>query len=52
MSEGTKSILLSAESEADLEDWMDKLTRVLHADKPADESRSERGKYEQTYNIG
>lgn len=35
--------MLSAESEADLEDWMDKLTRVIHADKPQDESRIERG---------
>lgn len=45
MCEGGKSILLSAESEADLEDWMDKLTRVIHADKPQDESRIERGVY-------
>lgn len=25
--------VLSAESEADMQDWTDKLTRVLHADK-------------------
>ncbi|XP_071525241.1 dedicator of cytokinesis protein 9 [Panulirus ornatus] len=43
ISECGKSVLLSAESEADLEDWMDKLTRVIHADKPQDESRTEKG---------
>ena len=35
--------MLSAESEPDLEDWMDKLTRVIHADKAQDDARSERG---------
>ena len=45
MSECAKSVMLSAESEADLEDWIDKLTRVIHADKPQDDSRSERGTY-------
>lgn len=43
LSECGKSVMLSAESEADLEDWIDKLTRVIHADKPQDDSRSERG---------
>lgn len=26
-----------------MEDWIDKLTRVIHADKPLDETRTERG---------
>ncbi|KAB7505571.1 Dedicator of cytokinesis protein 9 [Armadillidium nasatum] len=51
-SEGGKSVLLSAESEADLEDWMDKLTRVIHADKPQDDHRSERGITPPSSNYG
>ncbi|XP_042890658.1 dedicator of cytokinesis protein 9-like isoform X3 [Penaeus japonicus] len=52
MCEGGKSVMLSAESEADLEDWMDKLTRVIHADKPQDESRVERGSTPPLSNYG
>ncbi|KAK4319158.1 hypothetical protein Pmani_009878 [Petrolisthes manimaculis] len=47
-----KSILLSAESEGDLEDWIDKLTRVIHADKPQDETRTERGLTPPSSNYG
>ncbi|XP_069940326.1 dedicator of cytokinesis protein 9 isoform X3 [Cherax quadricarinatus] len=52
ISECGKSVMLSAESEADLEDWMDKLTRVIHADKPLDESRTERGSTPPSSNYG
>ncbi|XP_045133980.1 dedicator of cytokinesis protein 9-like isoform X2 [Portunus trituberculatus] len=52
LSECAKSVMLSAESEADLEDWIDKLTRVIHADKPQDDSRSERGITPPSSNYG
>ncbi|XP_068242950.1 dedicator of cytokinesis protein 9 [Palaemon carinicauda] len=52
MSDGGKSIMLSAESEADLEDWIDKLTRVLHADKPHEEGRGDRGTTPPSSNYG
>ncbi|XP_050738114.1 dedicator of cytokinesis protein 9-like isoform X2 [Eriocheir sinensis] len=52
LSECAKSVMLSAESEADLEDWIDKLTRVIHADKPQDDSRSERGLTPPSSNYG
>ncbi|KAG0711143.1 Dedicator of cytokinesis protein 9 [Chionoecetes opilio] len=52
LSECGKSVMLSAESEADLEDWIDKLTRVIHADKPQDDSRSERGTTPPSSNYG
>ena len=41
--ECSKSVVLSAESEADLEDWMDKLTRIIHAEKPQEEVKFEKG---------
>ncbi|XP_076061952.1 dedicator of cytokinesis protein Ziz isoform X2 [Oratosquilla oratoria] len=52
LSEGSKSLLLSAESESDLEDWIDKLTRVIHADKIHEESRTERGESPPLSNYG